>query len=113
MATSKNLNIIRFASVLMMLLIFSSCAQKATPTVDAPPAGSVPVTVLDYSELDGCTFILELADGQKLQPVNLSEEFKKKGLKLYVSYKVSDGMSVCMAGRMVTLTSVTLAKEGK
>ncbi len=122
MATSKNL--IRIASVFLLLLsqmVIISCHKKSVPAaaeektevaVEAT-AQAVYALVVDYSELDGCTYLLELSDGQKLQPVNLQEDFKRKGLKLFITYKMHDGVSNCMAGRMVTLTSASIAKQEK
>lgn len=116
MATSKYLSSFL---VLFSFILFNACAQKTTPVVPdstVPPVaneGSVFAKVVDYSELDGCTWILELSDGQKVQPVNLPEEFKRKELKLFVTYKFFDGSNTCMTGRMVTITSASIAKEDK
>ena len=89
----------------------SGCkAQKKIPATPAEKQ-AVWAKVIDYSEIAGCTYLLELSDGQKLQPVNLQEEYRRAGLKLFITYKVFDGVSVCMTGKMVTLTSVSMAKE--
>ena len=112
MATPENLNRLKQLLFLCIAITVSACSEKTT-TATTPPhtAQAVIATVVDYSELDGCTYLLELSDGQKLQPVNLSEEFKRKGLKLFITYKYYDGMSTCMAGRMVTVISATIAKD--
>lgn len=111
MATPENLSSFKNPILFLMLILLSSCAQKTTSSQNPVPSQAVFATVVDYSELDGCTYLLELADGVKLQPVNLSDEFKRKGLKLFITYKFQDGMSTCMAGRMVSLTSAVIAKE--
>ncbi|MDQ3049546.1 MAG: hypothetical protein M3Q95_01540 [Bacteroidota bacterium] len=90
-----------------------SCSNKTVVTETVATDTAVFATVVDYSELDGCTFLLELSDGQKLQPENLGEAFKKKGLKVFITYKIYNGISNCMAGKMVTLNSITVAKEDK
>jgi len=105
MATQKNL--ILFS----ILLAAGSCSPKTTTT--PTPAGTVIVTVIDYRELDGCEFLLVMDNQQKLQPDNLPEEFKKDGTQLRVLFKYTDGMSVCMAGKMVSLTHVEKAVAGK
>lgn len=103
--------------LICMFFTITSCSEKTTPPekTTAPDKitgpGAFFATVVDYSELDGCTYLLELADGQKLQPINLPEDFKRKGLKLFITYKLHDGMSTCMAGKMVTLNSAAIAKE--
>lgn len=113
MATCKNLknSIVLFIAGLSIVLV--SCSGKTVVTETLPNDSAVLATVVDYTELDGCTFLLELPDGQKLQPENLGEAFKKKDLKVYITYKIHDGISNCMAGKMVTLTSITVAKEDK
>ncbi len=113
METCKNLknSLILFTAGLSFLLV--SCSGKTVVTETVPNDTAVFATVVDYTELDGCTFLLELSDGQKLQPENLGEAFKKKGLKVFITYKIHDGISNCMAGKMVTLTSITVAKEDK
>ncbi len=101
----------QFICAFIILILISGCASKKK--VPATPADkqAVYAKVIDYSEIAGCTYLLELSDGQKLQPVNLQEEYKRIGLKLFITYKPYDGVSVCMTGKMVTLTSVSIAKE--
>lgn len=45
-------------------------------------------------ELDGCTYLLELQDGSKLQPVTLPVEFQHGGLKVRIKYKKVEIMVV-------------------
>lgn len=116
MATSKNLivNISRICILVCTALTFISCNKKSIPeTTEQPKPTAVFALVVDYSELDGCTYLLELSDGQKLQPVNLREDLQRKGLKLFITYKNHDGVSTCMAGKMVTITSAEIAKIDK
>ena len=103
--------------VCLVAMLVMACNQKTQTTPPAPTPTPTErawfATVIDYSELDGCNWMLELSDGKKLQPVNLGDEYKRKGLKLFITYKIYDGVSTCMAGKMVTLTSVDFAKEDK
>jgi hypothetical protein len=89
---------------IMLFFLFNACAAVKNNDSQPIPSGAIEVTVIDYRELDGCTFLLEQQDKKKLQPVNLPAEFQKNGLRLYVNYKNVDGMGICMAGTMVELT---------
>lgn len=60
------------------------------------------------STLDGCTWLIELEDSKKLEPVNLKEELKKDGLKVWIQYKHYENFSFCMAGEMVTITAIEI-----
>ena len=63
--------------------------------------------VLDLTGLDGCSFVIELKNGQKLEPINLTNEFKKDKLPVLVKYtEKTDMSSICMVGKMVELTSI-------
>ena len=96
---------------MMISFLLTACASRNNTVAAPPDKQAVFAQVIDYSEIAGCTWILELSDGQKLQPVNLSEEYRRKGMRLFITYKIYDGVSVCMTGKMVTLTSVSVAKE--
>lgn len=93
--------------VLLLLTSLLSCAVvKSSETVTG-----IRATVIDYRELDGCRFLLELEDGRRLEPVNLEEKFMKHGLKVLITWKNAEGMSICMAGTMVEITSIRLAEK--
>lgn len=62
--------------------------------------------IVDMTGLDGCNFMIKLKDGSRLEPINLEEIFKKNGLKVVVSYELYNGMSVCMAGKMIQITNI-------
>ena len=102
---------IRINTILIILMTIHGCAPKKDVPAAPPGKQAIFARVIDYSEVAGCTYLLELSDGQKLQPVNLDEKYRKTGLKLFITYKIYDGVSVCMAGKMVTLSSVSIAKE--
>jgi len=74
--------------------------------------GFVKVEVVDMRGLDGCEFILKLADGTSLEPIGMKEEFKTNGLFLFVKYNlITDRASICMVGSLVELTEVIVAKK--
>jgi hypothetical protein len=93
---------------LALTVIFMSCSVKKDAGQSAQPAG-IPVQVTDARGLDGCQFLLVTGSGEKLQPVNLADQYKKSGMRIYVTYKNYNGMSTCMSGTMVELLSVTPA----
>lgn len=104
-------------SLVVLVGISSCCCHKKTTTsnkeqgtADLSAQGFTKVTVVKMT-LDGCSFLLQLADGKKLEAVNLEEKYKKEGLVLWVKYTPEKkAMSICMAGEMVSLTEV---KENK
>lgn len=97
-----------------------SCHCKKRATVDANTTtdfkrdfekeGYTKATVINYT-IDGCTFLLQLADEKKLEPTNLSDEFKKDNLAVWIKYiPKKGGVSICMAGQMVELSDIQLRK---
>ncbi|HMT30925.1 MAG TPA: hypothetical protein PKD91_16760 [Bacteroidia bacterium] len=108
METLRNINF-KFAALLVVVGLLG-CKTTKQETAQTIPDKAIQVKVIDYSELDGCKFLLETSDGKKLQPTNLPEKFSKDGIRLAVTYKVKDGMSICMAGTMVELILVSEVK---
>ncbi len=66
--------------------------------------------IINYS-LDGCSWMIEIENNKKLEPVNLKEEFKKEGLKVWVKYQHYENYSFCMAGEMVNITEIEVRQE--
>ena len=67
--------------------------------------GFAKATIINY-KVDGCTYLMQLEDGKKLEPINLQEEFKKDNFKVWIKYQHYKGNSICMAGEMVTITAI-------
>lgn len=59
-------------------------------------------------DVDGCSWMLLLEDGKKLEPINLEDDFKKEGLKIWVQYQPYNNYSFCMAGDMVSITKIEI-----
>src|SRR5687768_8560253 len=109
-----------------MSAITASCCgkKKGDSTSDSRPAvtadttkqkpatpGLIAATVKDNSGLDGCTFLLVLYNGKKIEPLNLPAEYKKDGMKVRVKYhQRKDAMSVCMSGEIVMLDIIEKAE---
>lgn len=75
---------------------------------------SILVTVMDYTELDGCKYMLKLKDGSFINPSEgVSRDELSKCEQAMISYKVkSDAMSTCMKGQIANITCFSVVKEG-
>lgn len=65
-------------------------------------------TVKDYAGLDGCGLLIELKNGDKLEPMEVVDDFKlKDGQNIAFDYEeVEDMASICMAGKIVRITCI-------
>lgn len=71
-------------------------------------------TILDYSKLDGCTWMIMTDDSTLLRPMNLDSTFQQNKLKVWVKYKPTKPMvSVCMAGKSVYILQIEPKHQGK
>jgi hypothetical protein len=87
-----------------------SGASSDSFKMDFEKEGYAKATIISY-QVDGCTFILQLSDGKKLQPYNLSDEFKKDQLTVWVKYVPKKNVfNSCMAGQVVELSDIQLRK---
>lgn len=70
-------------------------------------------TVKDYTGLDGCSLIIELDNGTKLEPYNIVPNIVlKDGQRVKVSYtELSNMASICMVGKIVRLDCVTIISQ--
>ena len=98
---------------ILFLIIFSlgamtSCKPKAKvpETPDYAKLGYTAATVLNY-EVDGCQWIIEMADGKKYEPQNLQEDFRKDKMKVWVKYtEVKGAITICMAGNVIKISDI-------
>lgn len=97
-------------------IISTSCTCKRSipekeSSVDYVKEGFIKAKVIKYT-LDGCSFMIELENGNKLEPKNLPESFQKNDILVWIKYIQSKNtMSICMAGKPVNITSIELRKE--
>jgi hypothetical protein len=86
-----------------ILISFASC--KKTDCGNQAVAASFE----DLNGLDGCKFVLELQNGARLEPVNLSDFSiePKDGMKVWITYNSVPMGSICMVGETVELTCIT------
>ena len=108
-----------FSFLIIIASIFYSCqsqkkiSKQATPTSvnDFQNNGYESAIVLDKTGLDGCGFVLQIASGKILEPLNLGADFKKNNLAVWIKYvSKKNTVSICMSGEVVTLSDIQLRK---
>jgi hypothetical protein len=97
------------ATLFVASLTFTACKQQTS----APACeGGVEATVVDLQGLDGCQYVFELSDGVRLLPQlpaegaagdPLSGFVFEGGKKVTITYEAVEGMSICMAGKLVKI----------
>ncbi len=100
------------------LLTSCHCKKKTAASQNNPSEvmrnfseeGYTKAVVINY-EIDGCNYLLQIAEQKKLEPTNLPQEFKKDKLDVWIKYvPKKGGMSICMAGQMIDITDIQLRK---
>ena len=90
-----------------MLTLWTSCpsTEEIDPCIDLTKA-----VLKDYTGLDGCTWILELENGDKLEPINLDqfEIVLEVDQEVGIDYIALDAASICMVGEIVELRCLDL-----
>jgi hypothetical protein len=66
-------------------------------------------TIVDYRGLDGCTFLVRLDDGTRLE-ADIPAGLQIDGLRVELSYVSEPRMSICMVGETVSLISIAPLK---
>ena len=86
-----------------MLALSTSC-HKA----DEAPSCGTPATVRNLTGLDGCGYVLELDNGQRLEPHGaLWQNFAlHDGDRVIIGYESDPAISICMVGDGVKLTCI-------
>ena len=116
----KRVTIASIALIILLSIHFSSCCRQSCAaktetnkqqiSVDYEKQGFTKATVVQL-QLDGCSYVLQLESGKKLEPVNLSAELKKDKMNVWVKYKPKpDVASICMAGEVVEITTIAIRK---
>jgi hypothetical protein len=64
--------------------------------------------IFTYKKVDGCTWLIQLPDGNLLEATNLNEfnVVPYEGKKIDITYVPAKGASVCMMGEIVKLKSL-------
>ncbi len=103
---------------LSILLIFSCKTKQASTTTD----NQVPVetcqtkaTVIDMKNLDGCQFLLQVENGEKWLPMEISDpdfKFQDQQVIFFDYEEVTDYMSICMAeNKGVNITCIKASSK--
>jgi hypothetical protein len=93
------------ALVFILVLALAYGCAKSCPTGD----DIVEATLYDYTGLDGCTWVIQLENGEVLEPNNIKAfNFKLiDGKKVWVKYSiVPDQASICMVGQIVNIEGI-------
>lgn len=94
-----------------MIILLNACTHKSPGLQSFPPEeknkeGFTKATIINYT-VDGCSWLLELEDGKKLQPETLDQKFQKDKLKVWIKYTIKKGgVGICMTGEMVNITAI-------
>ncbi len=99
--------------ITLSLMTFSLNAQEKKQPVNYAKEGYVKATVINY-KIDGCGFLIQLADKEKtkLVPDKMPDDFKKDKRKIWVKYSISkkQEMSSCMAGKQCEVIEIKKRK---
>src|SRR5258708_25537925 len=108
----KNGRVVKGICIVLFLVFTGASCDKKDSSV--APACSQEAMVKDLRSLDGCDFVLELTDGTRLIPErrtyiqapNQQDDpiyyfHLKDGEKVMISYRESQLLGTCMAGKIV------------
>jgi len=93
-------HIIKKAAIVSVVLLSIAYSCNKNSCCD----GAESATIKDLSGLDGCSYVVELKNGEKLEVINLSDfDIKiEDGNQVSISYhEATEGMSICMVGKIV------------
>ena len=72
---------------------------------------AVEATLKDLTGLDGCSWVLELDNGKRLEPSNLQKFDNIKledGKRVFVEYKtIHNAASICMVGTIIEIICIS------
>jgi len=96
-----------------IVIIFFLFAAVTIPACDDDSGGVQPDAhegiVRDYTDLDGCCYIIEMLSGEKLEPVEMADTsfHLYDGQHVEVWYtELTDINTLCMAGKIVRIDSI-------
>ena len=95
--------------ICISLIAYISCESEDTDKDTKLNAGVVTGTLLDYTGLDGCGFLIKLDNGDIFEPVNLDTLpiTIRDGQRIQFTYQpATDIDSYCMAGEVIVVTWV-------
>ncbi len=104
MNNTGNIRKVATVSILISMLFLSACSSTKK-------CANGEMGILKKLDLDGCGWVIELKNGERLQPINLHdfEVPMKEGLSMSISYnRVHEMASICMAGIIVELSCLQI-----
>ena len=103
--------------ILFVLVLGLSCKTNQKSVSKENPECNTIGTVKDFKGLDGCTYLIVLENGDKLNPIDLpTQGFEwKDGQKVRFGYEIAkDMMSVCMSEKaIVKLTCIEILGDAE
>ena len=102
-----NMRILQIA-LLIAILTMGCKKSKTTAVSEIGCDGGEVLTLKDLTGLDGCSWVFEQANGNKLEPTNLAEQLSSPENKQYrVIYKTrTNGGSICMVGNLIEIVCI-------
>jgi PKD repeat protein len=96
--------ILRTSCINYTYAIYLSCVK----IIDTVSTCNLEGTVLDYTGLGGCGFVIKLDDGTLLEPAQVDQAFQfRDNQRIAFSYIELQGlMSACMVGKIVEITCI-------
>lgn len=107
----------------IVFLILVSCTNKR---IIEPKPDPVPVktetcengipAILKKIQLDGCNWVIELENGEKLEPQNINQFLSEsdynssKTFNIKVEYYETKSASICMVGKTIAITCLEQLK---
>lgn len=107
----KNIHVIILSFLLATTFVSCKTKKSAQENDEAKFSNYQKATIIK-NDMDGCSWmiVLDSEPEKKLEPVNLKEEFKVENQKIWLQYKVHNGMSICMMGQMINITAIEKRK---
>jgi hypothetical protein len=108
MSTSfKNIFLLLLSTGLFFLVSCKGKSKTGTEKeVDYAAQGYIAATVVDYN-VDGCIWMIQMADGKKYEPQNLEDTYRKDQQKVWIKYEVQkNAMTICMGGAVIKITDM-------
>ncbi len=107
--------------IILTFLIFISCTNQKNiepqadsvliPTQKCDHGG---LAILKKIQLDGCKWVIELNNGEKLEPQNIKEFLSEsdfdssKEFKVKIQYYETKSASICMIGKTIAITCLEI-----
>lgn len=114
--------LINYLLIFLFIGIYSCASkEKATKTNQEETAQDEPTidqnmkaaTLVDYSERDStCSLLLVLEDGNVLQPLQIDNEYRKDGIKVWIDFSYSKRkQGPCSFGTPIVINKITKRLE--